>query len=54
MAVNWKTDPNALKDALNQRALDQNRQDVQRAANLRRSIGNRRHLKPGQGPRIAR
>jgi hypothetical protein len=34
--------------------LTDNRDDVRRAQNLRRSIANRRHLKPGTGPRIAR
>ena len=29
-------------------------QDIKRAKNLRRSVGNRRHLVPGTGPRIAR
>lgn len=28
--------------------------DIRKAKNLRRSAGNRRHLKPGTGPRIAR
>lgn len=34
--------------------LTDNSEDVRRAQNLRRSIGNRRHLRPGTGPRIAK
>jgi hypothetical protein len=32
----------------------QRQEDLRKARNLRRSVGNRRHLKPGTGPRIAR